>query len=99
MMKEYAKVIDKLVKEVATFKKRNNIKGIVKIFNDETTLLNKNIEVLKKCIERKLKYNELDYTRFNNINKTEYHFNNEVLLSVKERLNFEQKILEKEYIF
>ena len=99
MMKEYAKVIDKLVKEVATFKKRNNIKGIVKIFNDEATLLNKNIEVLKKCIERKLKYNELDYTKFNNIDEAEYIFNNEVLLSVEERLNFERRILEKEYIF
>ena len=47
MMKEYAKVIDKLVKEVATFKRKNNIRGIVKIFNDEATLLNKNIEVYK----------------------------------------------------
>ena len=99
MMKEYAKVIDKLVKEVATFKRKNNIRGIVKIFNDEATLLNKNIEVLKKCIERKLRYNELDYTRFNNIEEAEYNFNNEVLLSVKERLNFEQRVLEKEYIF
>ena len=98
-MSEYIKVIDKLTKEVATFKRKNNIKGIVKIFNDETTLLNKNIDVLKKCIERKLKYNELDYTKFNNINEADYNFNNEVLLSVKERLILEQRVLKKEYIF
>ena len=98
-MSEYIKVIDKLEKEVATFKKKNNIKGIVKIFNDEATLLNKNIDVLKKCIERKLRYNELDYTKFNNINEADYTFNNEVLLSVKERLILEQRVLKKEYIF
>ena len=98
-MSEYIKVIDKLTKEVATFKRKNNIKGIVKIFNDETTLLNKNNDVLKKCIERKLRYNELDYTKFNNINEADYNFNNEVLLSVKERLILEQRVLKKEYIF
>ena len=98
-MSEYIKVIDKLEKEVATFKRKNNIKGIVKIFNDETTLLNKNIDVLKKCIERKLRYNELDYTKFNNINEADYTFNNEVLLSIKERLILEQRVLKKEYIF
>ena len=98
-MSEYIKVIDKLTKEVATFKRKNNIKGIVKIFNDETTLLNKNIDVLKKCIERKLRYNELDYTKFNNINEADYTFNNEVLLSIKERLILEQRVLKKEYIF
>lgn len=98
-MSEYIKVIEKLTKEVATFKRKNNIKGIVKIFNDETTLLNKNIDILKKCIERKLKYNELDYRKFNNINEADYNFNNEVLLSIKERLILEQRVLEKEYIF
>ena len=98
-MSEYIKVIEKLTKEVATFKRKNNIKGIVKIFNDETTLLNKNIDVLKKCIERKLRYNELDYTKFNNINEADYTFNNEVLLSIKERLILEQRVLKKEYIF